>query len=75
MSKQSQKTDTAQAGQLSLFEVVMRQEIAAAKAAPIPGSLNIRQQIIATLSNGLRHAGNPIEKGQGLATPDLLKRP
>lgn len=57
MSKAQQKIDPAAAGQLSLFETVVRQEMEIAKTAQIPGSLNIRQQIIATLKYALRHAG------------------
>lgn len=47
---------------MSLFETVMRQEIAAAKTAPLPGGLNIRHQIIHALSTGLRHAGKSREQ-------------
>lgn len=62
MSKTQQKIDRSVSGQLSLFETVIRQEMEIAKQAPIPGSLNIRQQIIATLKSGLRHAGKSREQ-------------
>lgn len=57
MSKTQQKIDAAAAGQLSLFETIIRQEMEIAKTAPIPGSLNVRQQIVATLKFALKHAG------------------
>jgi len=57
MSKVTQKIDAAAAGQLSLFETIIRQEMEIAKTAPIPGSLNVRQQIVATLKYALKHAG------------------
>jgi len=56
MSNRQKKTDTVPAGQLSLFEAVIRQELESAKAAPLPGSLNIRYQIIAALTQALRNA-------------------
>lgn len=62
MSNRQKTIDHAAAGQLSLFEVVIRQEMAAAKQAPIPGSLNIRQQTIAALTSALRHAGKSREQ-------------
>lgn len=62
MSNRKKKTDTAATGQLSLFEAVIRQEMAIAKAAPLPGSLNIKQQVIAALKHGLRHAGKSREQ-------------
>lgn len=61
MSNAKQKIDAAAAGQLSLFETIIRQEMENAKTAPIPGSLNIRQQIIAALKYALRHAGKSRE--------------
>lgn len=62
MSKAQQKIDRAAAGQLSLFETVIRQEIEAAKTASVPGSLNVKQQIIAALKHALRHAGKSREQ-------------
>lgn len=55
MSNSVKKTDATAAGQLSLFETVIRQELAA-QSAPLPGSLNVKHQIIAALSSALRHA-------------------
>lgn len=75
MSNHQKKTDTAAAGQLSLFETVIRQEMAIAKQAPIPGSLNIKLQIIAALKYALRHAGKSREQvadEMTLYTGDLI---
>ena len=74
MSNERKKIDRAAAGQLSLFEVVIRQEIAA-QTAPVPGSLNIRHQIIAALKCALRHAGKSREQvadEMTLYTGDLI---
>ena len=62
MSNRQKKTDTTPQGQLSLFEVVIRQEIEAARQAPTPGSLNIKFQVIAALKTALRHAGKSREQ-------------
>lgn len=62
MSNPQKKTDTAAAGQLSLFEVVIRQEIEAARTQATPGSLNIKHQVIAALASALRHAGKSREQ-------------
>lgn len=62
MSNQHKKIDPAAVGQLSLFEAVIRQEMEIAKIAPVPGSLNIRQQVIAALTSALRHAGKSREQ-------------
>jgi hypothetical protein len=61
MSNRQKKADTAAPGQLSLFEAVIRQEMAA-QAAPIAGSLNVKHQVIAALSSALRHAGKSREQ-------------
>ncbi|OGW36125.1 MAG: hypothetical protein A2X58_08580 [Nitrospirae bacterium GWC2_56_14] len=61
MSNPHKKTDTAATGQLSLFEAVIRQEMAA-QSAPVPGSLNIKYQIIAALKSALGNAGKTREK-------------
>jgi len=61
MSKKGQILDAAGAGQLSLFEAVIRQEMAV-QSAPVAGSLNIKAQLIAALSAALRHAGKSREQ-------------
>ncbi|MBT0664735.1 hypothetical protein KI809_10530 [Geobacter pelophilus] len=60
MSNNKQKTDTP-AGQLSLFEAIIMQEISV-QNSPVPGSLNMRHQIIAALKYALRHAGKSREQ-------------
>lgn len=61
MSNHKKTIDRAAAGQLSLFEVVVRQEMAA-QAAPLPGSLNIKLQVTAALKHALSHAGKSREQ-------------
>jgi len=61
MSKKGQILDASAAGQMSLFEAVIRQEMAV-QSAPRAGSLNIGQQLIAALSHALRHAGKSREQ-------------
>lgn len=61
MAKKDEKIDAAKAGQLSLFEAVIRQEMIA-QSAPLRCSLNIRQQLITALSYSLRHAGKSREQ-------------
>jgi len=61
MSKRRQIIDGSQAGQLSLFEAVIRQELAA-QSAPVPGSLNIKHQLIPALISALRHSGKSREQ-------------
>jgi len=62
MSNRQKKADSVPPGQLSLFETVIRQEIEAARTAPIPGSLNIRHQLLAALTSALRYAGKSREQ-------------
>ena len=61
MSKLSKKIDPAAAGQMNLFETVVREEMAMAKQAPIPGSLNIKHQLLAAIKRALRDAGKSRE--------------
>lgn len=61
MSNSQKKTDSAAPGQLSLFEVVIRQEIEAARTQTVPGSLNVKHQLVAALKSALRHAGKSRE--------------
>jgi hypothetical protein len=61
MSNRQKRIDAAGAGQLSLFEAAIREEMAA-QTAPVPGSLNIHAQTIAALSYALRHAGKSREQ-------------
>ena len=46
---------------MSLFDAI-RQEMENARSAPIPGSLNIKYQVIAALTDALRHAGKSREQ-------------
>jgi hypothetical protein len=57
----TKKTDTIPAGQLSLFEAAVRAELAA-QTEPLPGSLNIKFPVIASLTSALRHSGKSREQ-------------
>ena len=61
MSSPRKKIDRPENGQMSLFEAVVREELAT-QAKPAPGSLNIRHQIIHALTTALRHANKSREQ-------------
>lgn len=61
MSNRQKTIDPEPAGQMSLFEAVVREELAA-QSRPAAGSLNIKHQIIHALTHALRHAGKSREQ-------------
>lgn len=62
MSNHKKSIDMATAGQMSLFEALVRKEMTVQSTAPAPGSLNIKAQVLAALSAALRHAGKSREQ-------------